>query len=176
MSQVSDYVNRVLDGIEKKPGMYGSHMETIEFTYLSLLSVWVVDNLEDEPSSQVMPRWRQYIHLEANADTAFPMWKVLFTKGGDVHTLVRLLATLRRDLQSLLTVNVQYPCNEMRLEGMFEGRDTYMCTLPRNHPGPHKFQPHDCPDCGVLHGVCRHCGTTHGDTHSDGCKHSRKSR
>lgn len=64
------------------------------------------------------------------------------------------------------TIVSEPSCHEMRFG--LAGNDA--CTLPGGHEGEHRFAPHDCARCGRFHGVCRHCGTTHGDGHLPGCQ------
>jgi hypothetical protein len=49
-----------------------------------------------------------------------------------------------------------------------------ICILENGHQGEHKFVDHQCHDCGVRHGTCRCCGTTHGDNHSPQCLYNNE--
>jgi hypothetical protein len=52
---------------------------------------------------------------------------------------------------------------------------TRFCALPADHPGACERVDHDCPACGIEHGICAHCwahrARNPSHAHTAGCKH-----
>lgn len=79
----------------------------------------------------------------------------------------------RKQIASCPTCDFHEPIVQTCGEFQFSIWENKRCLLPKGHPTPHNFLPHDCADCGRRHGVCKNCGTTHGDSHERSCKWAR---